>query len=302
MAIGDFVITPNWEWHDHGNTTDAPIFWLDGLDIPLVQFLDASFAEPLGEDEQPVGRPEGDSLARYGANMLPVGYEKRDADLADLQLSLRAQPGRARADAAQRAMGSVSRPQDALRQSGRRRVGDADDRRVPAAPAARAHDDAIPLDRCDRLRPGRGQRPGGRPAAGPSSGRRATSSSCRAGVPCTTNPARTRCSSATPTVPCRRSSGSGGSGAATSKGLPHHEMPNLSFMAGVLTQGSPGSRSTRVVNTLQNDSAVDSSVIACAWAAGSNGRMSNNKRGWASLANMRSWACAREIPRPERSR
>ena len=56
---------------------NAPIFWLDGLDIRLVQFLDASFAENLGEDGQPVGRPEGESLARYGANMLPVGYEKR---------------------------------------------------------------------------------------------------------------------------------------------------------------------------------------------------------------------------------
>ena len=88
----------------------------------------------------------------------PGRLREEDADLADLQLSLRAQPRRARADAAQRAMGSVSRPQDALRQSGRRRVGDADDRRVPAAPAARAHDDAVPLDRCDRLRSGRGQR------------------------------------------------------------------------------------------------------------------------------------------------
>lgn len=77
MQMGDFVITPNWEWHDHGNTSDMPILWLDGLDIPLVQFLDASFAEGLGEDEQPVGRPEGDSIARFGANMLPVGYEKK---------------------------------------------------------------------------------------------------------------------------------------------------------------------------------------------------------------------------------
>jgi len=77
MAVGDFVITPNWEWHDHGNEADEPIFWLDGLDIPLVQFFDASFAEGFGEDEQPVGRPLGDSLARYGANMLPMGYEKK---------------------------------------------------------------------------------------------------------------------------------------------------------------------------------------------------------------------------------
>ena len=77
MAVGDFAITPSWEWHDHGNISDAPIFWLDGLDIPLVQFLDASFAGNLGDDERPVGRVEGDSLARYGTNMLPGGYEKR---------------------------------------------------------------------------------------------------------------------------------------------------------------------------------------------------------------------------------
>ncbi|MEM8656433.1 MAG: gentisate 1,2-dioxygenase [Pseudomonadota bacterium] len=76
MQFGDFVITPNWEWHDHGNTTDDPIFWLDGLDIPIVQFFDASFAEGYGEDQQPIATPSGDSLARYGANMLPLGYEK----------------------------------------------------------------------------------------------------------------------------------------------------------------------------------------------------------------------------------
>ena len=75
MAFGDFVITPNWEWHDHGNTSDAPTLWLDGLDIPVVQFLDASFAEGYGEDSQPETTPKGDSQARYGANMLPLGYE-----------------------------------------------------------------------------------------------------------------------------------------------------------------------------------------------------------------------------------
>ena len=57
MHLGDFVITPSWEWHDHGNTSDAPGFWLDGLDIPLVQFLDASFYEGFGEDAQPIVKP-----------------------------------------------------------------------------------------------------------------------------------------------------------------------------------------------------------------------------------------------------
>ena len=75
MRPGDFVITPHWAWHDHGNTSDEPMVWLDGLDIPLVQFLDASFAERLGDDEQPVTRPAGDSPARYGAGLLPVDFE-----------------------------------------------------------------------------------------------------------------------------------------------------------------------------------------------------------------------------------
>ncbi len=73
MEVGDFVITPSQTWHDHGNTTDKPMFWIDGLDIPLVQFLDASFLDHHDQDEQPISRPEGDALARYGANMLPEG-------------------------------------------------------------------------------------------------------------------------------------------------------------------------------------------------------------------------------------
>jgi gentisate 1,2-dioxygenase len=79
MEVGDFVITPSGAWHDHGNATPEPMFWLDGLDIPLVQFLDASFVEHLKEDEQPISRPEGDALARFGANMLPVDHAKRGA-------------------------------------------------------------------------------------------------------------------------------------------------------------------------------------------------------------------------------
>ncbi|MAA74602.1 MAG: gentisate 1,2-dioxygenase [Salinisphaeraceae bacterium] len=74
MHTGDFVITPNWHFHDHGNDGDQPVYWLDGLDIPLVQFLDASFAEKGSETQQRDARPAGDSLARYGANMLPVDY------------------------------------------------------------------------------------------------------------------------------------------------------------------------------------------------------------------------------------
>jgi gentisate 1,2-dioxygenase len=72
MEPGDFVITPSMTWHDHGNETSEPMFWLDGLDIPMVQFFDASFAEAANEDRQNITRPAGDSFARYGHNLLPV--------------------------------------------------------------------------------------------------------------------------------------------------------------------------------------------------------------------------------------
>jgi gentisate 1,2-dioxygenase len=77
MEPGDFIITPSWTWHDHGNETDAPMVWLDGLDIPIVRFFGASFAEPANAESQAVTRPPGDALARYGSNMLPVDYRPR---------------------------------------------------------------------------------------------------------------------------------------------------------------------------------------------------------------------------------
>jgi len=49
--------------------------WLDGLDTPLVRTLDAGFSEPANEDSQTIYRPEGDSPARFGANMVPVDWK-----------------------------------------------------------------------------------------------------------------------------------------------------------------------------------------------------------------------------------
>jgi gentisate 1,2-dioxygenase len=74
MEPGDFVITPSWTWHDHGNDTDRPMVWLDGLDIQIVSLLNASFAEGYPDDTQPIARPEGDAFARYGNNLLPVDW------------------------------------------------------------------------------------------------------------------------------------------------------------------------------------------------------------------------------------
>jgi len=50
MGRGDLLLTPSWHFHEHHNTTDHPMAWIDGLDIPLVSQLDAGFFE-FGPDE-----------------------------------------------------------------------------------------------------------------------------------------------------------------------------------------------------------------------------------------------------------
>ena len=78
MHPGDFIITPSWAWHDHGNEgiggASEPVVWLDGLDIPMVRFFDAGFAENDTTQVQRPARPEGNSYNRFGHNMVPVRH------------------------------------------------------------------------------------------------------------------------------------------------------------------------------------------------------------------------------------
>jgi gentisate 1,2-dioxygenase len=50
MHPGDLILTPSWTFHDHGNPGSTPVVWLDGLDIPIVNFFDSSFAEHLPDE------------------------------------------------------------------------------------------------------------------------------------------------------------------------------------------------------------------------------------------------------------
>jgi gentisate 1,2-dioxygenase len=72
MRPFDLVLTPGGQWHDHGNPSDKPMIWLDGLDIPTVRHFDASFAEKLEVGVFPESAPAGDTMARYGHNMRPM--------------------------------------------------------------------------------------------------------------------------------------------------------------------------------------------------------------------------------------
>lgn len=45
MSRGDFLLTPGWHFHGHQNSTDKPMAWIDGLDIPFAQQNDVGFFE-----------------------------------------------------------------------------------------------------------------------------------------------------------------------------------------------------------------------------------------------------------------
>lgn len=72
MAPGDFIVTPSWAWHSHGNVGNGPVVWLDGLDTAISKFFGATFREDYSDDTHPIVRAEGESLAAFGANMLPI--------------------------------------------------------------------------------------------------------------------------------------------------------------------------------------------------------------------------------------
>lgn len=49
MSRGDLLLTPGWHFHGHHNDRDAPMAWIDGLDIPFSQQNDVGFFE-FGSD------------------------------------------------------------------------------------------------------------------------------------------------------------------------------------------------------------------------------------------------------------
>ena len=55
MRPGDFVVTPPWAWHDHGNEGAAPVVWLDGLDTPFAQLFGAHFRENDTQERRGAG-------------------------------------------------------------------------------------------------------------------------------------------------------------------------------------------------------------------------------------------------------
>ncbi|SOD61726.1 gentisate 1,2-dioxygenase [Streptomyces zhaozhouensis] len=67
MRPGDLVLTPGGAWHDHANGGDGHMYWFDGLDLPMIEALDAIFFEPHPELRQPVEGAHNASERRFAA-------------------------------------------------------------------------------------------------------------------------------------------------------------------------------------------------------------------------------------------
>jgi gentisate 1,2-dioxygenase len=65
MHPGDLLLTPGWHWHDHSHQGDGPMMWLDGLDYPLVNSLDAGFFELYDQRMQPPTSPDDLSSRQF---------------------------------------------------------------------------------------------------------------------------------------------------------------------------------------------------------------------------------------------
>lgn len=86
MRPGDFVLTPSWQWHDHGNETRETVVWMDGLDVPLTRSLNAMFFEMHQDRKASHHKPVNGSKALYGHGKLAPTWTKERPLFSPLML------------------------------------------------------------------------------------------------------------------------------------------------------------------------------------------------------------------------
>ena len=86
MHEGDLVLTPNWQWHDHGNETEETVVWMDGLDVPLAKALNTIFFQKHTEQRAPFTRAVNDSQSLYGHGRLSPTWVKQHPKFSPLMI------------------------------------------------------------------------------------------------------------------------------------------------------------------------------------------------------------------------
>ncbi len=76
LGPNDFVLTPNGTWHEHAVAEDGtPCIWQDGLDIPLVNALEANFYAVHPDLQQAITHPVDDVSHAWGAPGLRPAHQ-----------------------------------------------------------------------------------------------------------------------------------------------------------------------------------------------------------------------------------
>jgi len=90
MEPGDLILTPPLRWHDHGHDGHEPVIWLDGLDIPLVRSLEASWASPMRPAAPPVTDVDPAEDEQTGPGLVPRRSRYPDTGAARIRWPWRA--------------------------------------------------------------------------------------------------------------------------------------------------------------------------------------------------------------------
>jgi gentisate 1,2-dioxygenase len=76
MSRGDLILTPTGLWHEHGHDGQDPVVWLDVLDLPLVYYLETSYA--IEGQRQTVKQGRGDAVYARGGMMPTHVFHRSD--------------------------------------------------------------------------------------------------------------------------------------------------------------------------------------------------------------------------------
>ena len=79
MKPGDVLLTPGMSWHGHGNEGSAPGYWIDFLDVPLVQLLEPMFLD-LWEGLQPASERTRNSPFVFSMESMRAELAQAKAD------------------------------------------------------------------------------------------------------------------------------------------------------------------------------------------------------------------------------
>ncbi len=74
MSRGDLILTPSWQWHEHGHEGDKPVVWLDILDLPLAYYMEASYH--VDGKRQEVKPDRGDIAYARGGVVPSIDFER----------------------------------------------------------------------------------------------------------------------------------------------------------------------------------------------------------------------------------